>query len=214
MSETESPRETQPGSGTTPAAGGARATRNRASRLPYVVATLFMGLVVVAAWVGRDRFRPVMAGEPAPAFEVADLQGEPVALDDYRGKVVLVNIWATWCAPCREEMPSMERLYRELDDEDFEILAVSVDAAPGETDTRGNPGASKQKLAEFAAEYELTFPILHDPSGKIQGVYQTTGVPESFLVDRDGVIVKRIAGATIWDHENYRTLVSRLLADG
>ena len=108
----------------------------------------------------------------------------------------------------------MERLYRQLDDDDFEILAVSVDAAPGERDERGNPGASKRKLADFAEEYDLTFPILHDPSGDIQELYQTTGVPESFLVDRDGVIVKRIAGATIWDHENYRELVSRLLGDG
>jgi peroxiredoxin len=173
-----------------------------------------MGLVVVAAWVGRGSFRPVMAGERAPGFEVADLQGEPVALEDYRGRVVLVNIWATWCAPCREEMPSMERLYRGLDHGDFEILAVSVDAAPGERDPRGNPGASKQKLADFASEHDLTFPILHDPSGEIQRLYQTTGVPESFLIDREGVIVKRIAGATIWDHENYRELVSRLLSDG
>lgn len=108
----------------------------------------------------------------------------------------------------------MERLYNEIDSDDFEILAVSVDAAPGETDRVGNPGASKKKLEEFAAEYGLTFPILHNPSGDIQQIYQTTGVPESFLVDRDGVIVKRVAGSTAWDHENYRELITRLLADG
>lgn len=107
----------------------------------------------------------------------------------------------------------MERLYQEIDDEDFHILAVSVDATPGETDQQGNPGASKSKLAEFAREYDLTFTILHNPSGDIQRIYQTTGVPESFLVDRDGVIVKRVAGATMWDHENYRELIQRLLAD-
>lgn len=191
----ESPRRTQP------------------SPLPYVVAVLLMGLMVLAAWMGRDRFRPVMAGERAPRFEVADLEGNPVNLSDYEGKVVLVNVWATWCAPCREEMPSMERLYQEVDDEDFHILAVSVDATPGETDEQGNPGASKSKLADFAREYDLTFTILHNPSGDIQRIYQTTGVPESFLVDRDGVIVKRVAGATMWDHENYRELIQRLLAD-
>lgn len=187
--------------------------RTQSSPLPYVVAVLLMGLMVLAAWMGRDRFRPVMAGERAPRFEVADLEGNPVSLSDYEGKVVLVNVWATWCAPCREEMPSMERLYQEVDDEDFHILAVSVDATPGETDQQGNPGASKSKLAEFAREYDLTFTILHNPSGDIQRIYQTTGVPESFLVDRDGVIVKRVAGATMWDHENYRELIQRLLAD-
>ncbi|MGD2069447.1 MAG: TlpA disulfide reductase family protein [Gemmatimonadota bacterium] len=178
------------------------------------MATVLMGLMVVAAWMGRDRFRPVTAGEPAPSFQVTDLDGNPVRLADYRGKVVLVNIWATWCAPCREEMPSMERLYGEIEDDDFVILAVSVDAAPGERDQGGRPGVSKTRLAEFAGDLDLTFPILHDPSGKIEDSYQTTGVPESFLVDRDGVIVRRIAGATVWDHESYRELIRRLLANG
>lgn len=167
--------------------------------------------MVVAAWVARDRFRPVIAGERAPSFVVQDLEGERVALDQYAGKVLILNVWATWCAPCREEMPSMERLYRDIRDEDFEILAVSVDASPGERDERGNPGASKQRLAEFAAEYDLTFPILHNPSGDIQATYQTTGVPESFIIGRDGVIQRRIAGATVWDHDRYRELIRSLL---
>lgn len=105
----------------------------------------------------------------------------------------------------------METLYRNFDGTDFEILAVSVDAAPGETDVQGRQGASKDKLDAFAQEYDLTFTILHDPSGDIQRVYQTTGVPESFLVDRDGVIVRRVAGATHWDHPTYRDLIQRLL---
>ena len=200
--------------GTGPSGSGTGSPRKRPSRLPYAVATLLMGVLVFAAWMGRDRFRPVMAGEPAPTFDVTDLQGEPVSLDDYRGEVVLVNIWATWCAPCREEMPSMQRLYEEIGSDDFEIVAVSVDALPGERDIQGRPGVSKQRIAAFADEHGLTFDILHDPSGDIQRSYQTTGVPESFLLDRDGVIVKRVAGATIWDHERYRELIGRLLADG
>jgi cytochrome c biogenesis protein CcmG/thiol:disulfide interchange protein DsbE len=185
--------------------------RRRAERLPYVVATLLLGFMVVAAWVARDRFRPVIAGEVAPDFSVQDLNGNPVSLTDYEGKVVLLNIWATWCGPCKEEMPSMERLYRQMEGEDFEILAVSVDAALGETDQQGNAGASKERLAEFASEYDLTFPILHDPAGRIQTTYQTTGVPESFLLDRDGVIHRRLAGATVWDHDRYRELIRSLL---
>lgn len=186
----------------------------RPSRLPYGVATIFLGLLVIAAWVGRDRFRPVMAGSRAPSFEVETLEGAPISLDDFEGQVVLVNIWATWCAPCRYEMPSMETLYREFDGSDFEILAVSVDAAPGERDAVGRPGVSKQKLRDFAEELGLTFAILHDPEGGIQNLYQTTGVPESFLLDRDGIIVKRIAGATVWDHDRYRELIRRLLEEG
>jgi peroxiredoxin len=185
--------------------------RRRAERLPYVVATLLLGFMVVAAWVARDRFQPVVAGELAPDFSVQDLNGDPVSLSDYEGKVVLLNIWATWCGPCKEEMPSMERLYREMKGEDFEILAVSVDAALGETDQQGNPGSSKDRLADFASEYGLTFPILHDPDGRIQTTYQTTGVPESFLLDREGVIRRRLAGATVWDHDRYRELIRSLL---
>lgn len=175
------------------------------------MATLLMGLMVVAAWVARDRFRPVVAGEPAPGFTVEDLNAEPVSLRDYAGKVLVLNIWATWCAPCRSEMPSMERLYQDIDDDDFEILAVSVDAAPGEADEAGRPGASKKALMEFASEHGLTFPILHDPSQAIQDLYQTTGVPESFIIGRDGVIRRRLAGATTWDHDRYRELIRSLL---
>ena len=183
----------------------------RTERLPYVGAILLLGLMVVAAWVARDRFRPVIAGEMAPDFTVQDLNGAPVSLDDYAGKVVILNIWATWCGPCKEEMPSMERLYRGMAEEDFEILAVSVDAALGETDQRGYAGASKAALAKFAEQYDLTFPILHDPAGAIQGIYQTTGVPESFVIDTEGVIRRRLAGATVWDHDRYRELIRSLL---
>lgn len=107
----------------------------------------------------------------------------------------------------------MERLYRSIDDPDFEILAVSVDAALGEQDAAGRPGASKQNLRDFAAEYDLTFPILHNPSGDIQGLYQTTGVPESFVIDRDGLILRRLAGPTAWDHDRYQELVRSLLEE-
>ena len=87
----------------------------KTSRLPYLIAALFVVGVVAAAWQSRGRLKPVEAGFPVPAFEVTDLDGNLVTLDDYAGKVVLLNIWATWCRPCLEEMPSMERLYKELD---------------------------------------------------------------------------------------------------
>ena len=131
----------------------------------------------------RSRIRP---GHRAPGFTYKGLDGKMVSLRDYRGKVVFLNIWATWCPPCREEMPSMERLYRILRGESFEILAVSIDAS----------GAGA--VAPFMKKYGLSFPALLDPEGTIQQLYDTTGVPESFIIDKKGIVVKKFIGATDW----------------
>ncbi|MHB8909966.1 MAG: TlpA disulfide reductase family protein [Syntrophales bacterium] len=159
-----------------------------------VVFIVFM-IVAVAAVIllqGKDGlFKPrqqprVAEGAPAPAFIFPGLDGRMVDLKAYRGKVVFLNIWATWCPPCRDEMPSMERLYRELKGEDFEILAVSVDAA----------GAAA--VAPFVKKYQLSFPALLDPKGTTQDLYGTTGVPESFIINRDGVVEKIVIGPMDW----------------
>lgn len=182
---------------------------HRPSRIPYLVAVLGAGALVLMAWAGRGRFQPVGLGADAPAFTISDLQGNPVSLENHRGRVVLVNVWATWCGPCIVEMPSMQRLYEQLEGEPFDILAVSVDAAPGERDEAGNRGGD---VARFVRDHGLTFGILHDPSGRIQQTYRTTGVPESFLIGKDGVIYKQIAGATEWDSPENLALIQRLLA--
>lgn len=104
----------------------------------------------------------------------------------------------------------MQRLYDSLGDTDFEILAISIDARPGQKDEFGRPGGD---LRAFADKLGLTFPILHDPGGGIQRVYQTTGVPETFLIGRDGVIYKKVAGGTEWDLPVNQDLVRRLLAE-
>jgi peroxiredoxin len=181
---------------------------NRPTRLPYGIAALAVLLVLLAAWAGRDRFAPLGPGSPAPEFTALDRDGNEVRLSDYRGDVVLVNIWATWCAPCLREMPSMQRLWEGLDGNAFQILAVSVDAVVGEQDAVGRPGGDVWK---FADELGLSFSILHDPSGGIQQSYQTTGVPESFLVGRDGTIYKKVIGAMEWDAGENRELIERLL---
>jgi len=183
----------------------------RPSRSPYAFAILGAFAVVLTAWVARDFYQPLIPGARAPGFEVANLQGEVVSLKEHRGKVVLVNIWATWCPPCREEMPSMQRLYEEFGGEDFEILAISVDAPVGQ---RGPDGRVGGNVVEFTESMGLTFPILHDESGQMQYVYQTTGLPESFLLDRDGVIQRRIAGGTIWDAEQHKQMIRRMLDGG
>ena len=181
----------------------------RASKLPYVAALLLMGLVVVAAWVGRDRYVAIIAGTEAPTFTAMDLEGAPVSLDDLEGKVVLLNVWATWCPPCRFEMPSMQRLHEAIDDDDFVVLAVSVDAAePGEADMFGRIAGD---VPGYIAENGYTFTVWHDPPGTIQRTYQTTGVPESFVIGRDGLIYKKVAGPTEWDAPEYEEMIRRLL---
>lgn len=179
------------------------------ARSPYLWAILGFAGVVAFAWVTRENYQPVITGSDAPSFDAFDLDGNPVTLEDYVGEdVLLVNVWATWCGPCVVEMPSMERLYKEFEGEDFEILAVSVDAPFGQRDSRGNPGGD---LWAFAASLGLTFPILHDPGAEIEDTYQTTGVPESFLIGKDGVIYKKVAGPTEWDAEEHVELIRRLL---
>jgi peroxiredoxin len=179
-------------------------------RSPYLWAGVVAVTVVAVAWIGRENYQPIITGAEAPDFVAEDMTGARVSLSDFQGQVVLLNVWATWCAPCRDEMPSMQRLFEALDGTDFEILAVSVDARVGETDAFGRPGGN---LAVFADELGLTFPILHDPTGRIQQIYQTTGVPETFLIGRDGVIYKKVAGGTEWDAPVNQELVRRLLAE-
>ena len=125
-------------------------------------------------------------GVPAPNFTFPGLDGKKVNLADYKGKVVLLNIWATWCAPCVAEMPSMEKLYQELKDEGFEILAVSVDESGAEA---VNP---------FMEKHKLGFPVLLDTKGDIKTLYQATGIPESFIIDGEGIIVEKIIGPRDW----------------
>ncbi len=123
---------------------------------------------------------------PAPNFTLPRLNGEIVRLSDYRGKIVFLNIWATWCPPCREEMPAMEKLYQEMKGEAFEILAVSIDAA----------GA--KAVGPFMKQNKLSFPALLDPKGMVKGLYGITGVPETFIIDKDGIINSKIIGPRDW----------------
>jgi len=125
-------------------------------------------------------------GQTAPDFELPALGGDSVRLSDYRGKVVFLNIWATWCPPCREEMPSMESLYQRLKGREFEMLAVSIDRE------------GERMVRPFAAKYGLKFHVLLDPDNKTYRLYGLTGVPESFIVDKNGVIINKIIGPQNW----------------
>jgi cytochrome c biogenesis protein CcmG, thiol:disulfide interchange protein DsbE len=148
----------------------------------------------------RPQIDLVGIGSKAREFRAKDLATSRVmTLADYRGKVLLLNVWATWCQPCRVEMPSLERLYRRLAGTDFRVVAVSID----------EDGDSV--VAAFARELGLSFEILHDQTGAIKRDYQATGVPESWVINRDGVIIKKVIGASEWDGPVNETLIRRLL---
>lgn len=173
---------------------------NRQRQWVAVLATV-ASLGFTVALLAKMRPAPdlVQPNEPAPAFEALRLDGTVSGLAEYRGRVILLNVWATWCIPCRAEMPSMERLQREFAHTDFHVVAVSVDEDRSEV------------VRQFARDLGLTFDILHDPTGQIQRIYQTTGVPESWVIDRGGIIVKKVIGATEWDSPINTALVRTLL---
>jgi cytochrome c biogenesis protein CcmG, thiol:disulfide interchange protein DsbE len=170
-----------------------------------LVAAIVASLVVGATALARFGSQPegLSVGKQAPDFRAIDLAtGDSVSLHErYRGSVTLVNVWATWCAPCRIEMPSMEQAYQVLAPQGFKIAAVSID--------EGGP----EDVQAFGRELGLTFDLLQDRSTHIAQLYQTTGVPESFLLDRDGIIVKRIIGPHDWSSPVNRSLIERLLRE-
>jgi len=164
-----------------------------------IVAGLALGAFALVRF--GPRIEGVEVGKRAPDFSGIRLaEGDTVSFRErYRGSVTLVNIWATYCAPCRVEMPAIEALYRELGPKGFRVVAVSIDEGNGDD------------VREFVKEYGLTFDVLRDPAGQIQTTYQITGVPETFLVDRDGVIVKKVIGEHPWSSPANRRIVADLL---
>ena len=164
------------------------------------IVAVLAAAVVLGVKLSPEIF-PVEVGSTAPTFQATDLRtGKATTLADYKGQVVLLNVWATWCEPCKIEMPSMEQLEKEMGPQGLKIVAVSID--------EGTPDVVRQ----FARDYGLTFRILQDRSGHIQRIYQTTGVPESFVINRQGKIVKKVVGPTDWDGTVNKDLVRRLLA--
>ncbi len=165
---------------------------------------------------GSNPPAPVGRGTPAPAFNLPIAgagagegagagagagEGRSLSSERLRGKVVLVNFWATWCKPCEDEMPAMQRMYRALAGGDFELVAISVDA-------------DEASVSEFARRLGLSFPILMDSSKQVASAYQAFRFPESLLVGRDGIILERYVGPKDWDADAYRDRVQRLLAEG
>ncbi len=142
---------------------------------------------------------PIGPGRPAPLFSLPSLADkEPVTLESLRGRVVLLHFWATWCKPCEEEMPALDRLRRSLDSERFALLTVSVDE-------------DRSQVESYRDRLGLSLPILLDPSHEVSHAYQTYRYPESFLLDREGRVVARFVGPRDWDAEIYVDRIRELL---
>jgi peroxiredoxin len=171
----------------------------------FLVGGVVVAIAVVltaAVRIAGDEVSALNAGMRAPDFTAVTLSTPPEArsLSDYKGKVVLVNVWRTDCAPCEVEMPSFQRLYQEFRDRGLAIVAVSVD-----------PPGSEQRIRDFVDKYQLTFDILFDSTAAIQDIYHTRGYPETFVIGRDGVITRKVWSWEDWSSLPNRSLVAQLL---
>lgn len=164
-----------------------------------IVPVLFVAAALAAVFA-LQHLQTQPAAYEAPDFSLPDLNGKTHTLSQYKGKVVFLNLWTTWCPPCRMEMPAMEQLYRRLENRDFVMLAVSADEA------------GKKVVAPFAKELGLTFPILLDPEGNLSPRYGVTGYPETFVIDRDGKVVNHTIGPADWESEEMVRYFEALLA--
>ena len=135
---------------------------------------------------------------PSINFKLENIEGTEKELTDYRGKVVFLNFWATWCGPCRYEMPSMEKLYKEFKNDGLEILAINL-------------GESAPDVGEFMEEYKLSFPALLDTDRSISLKYGVRSIPTTYLIGRDGNILGMVVGAREWDSDAIKQLFREIL---
>jgi len=140
--------------------------------------------------------------KPAADFLLPDLSGQVVRLSQLKGKVVMLNVWTTWCPPCRKEMPTMETLYRQLKSADFVMLAVSQDVD------------GKNTVVPYLQEAGFTFPVLLDVRGEVGKKYGVTGYPETFIINRQGDVVYRHIGYNDWAQPVVQTALRRLIDQG
>lgn len=159
---------------------------------------VFLFVLLLAGCSGSSDSGPaVTVGAAAPDFTLVNMDGEKVSLSDFHGQVVVINFWATWCPPCREEKPTMEHIYTTFKDEGLVILAVNVEEN------------GHQVVSQYLMSNDYSFPILLDSKAVLQRLYGVYRFPESFVIDRDGVVVERIIGGRDWmRNPTYRLIES------
>lgn len=185
----------------------------RSTWMAVVIAGAVLGAGVMLARPWGEQPEPSLAraiqelggewvGRPAPAFDLPDLEGETHRLSDYRGKVVFLNFWASYCAPCRKEMPSMERLIRQYDGRGLEMLAVTLDQK--REDARGF-------LREFMGGRRSAMTVLWDPASEVSRAFGTEKIPETYIIDREGRVVARFVSDYDWTRPKVKQMVEALL---
>jgi peroxiredoxin len=157
-----------------------------------------LAVAVLAGFLGSGQRGPRMA----PDFAVTDLDGRAVRLSALRGRVVLLNVWTTWCVPCREEMPSLGRLHARMRDQAFTLLAVSQDEE------------GRRVVEPFVQQTRLSFPVYLDPEHQVGDRYEVWGYPETFVIDRNGLVVERVIGPRDWASPQSIAKLDALMAAG
>lgn len=152
---------------------------------------------------GEDYFKKLAIEKPerkllAPHFELEDLSGKRIALKGLKGKVVFLNFWATWCIPCRQEMPTMEKLHKTFKERGLEVVAVNIKE-------------DKKDVRKFVEELGLTFTILLDKSGNISEEYGAWSIPLTYVINRKGEFIGKAAGSREWDGKTAMTFFRRLV---
>ncbi len=164
-----------------------------------VVAIIVVVFVVMSQ---KQKFTLMAPGAEAIDFTLPDLDEKEHTLSSLRGNVVFLNFWATWCGPCREEIPSMQVMHNKFKGKPFKIVAVSIDTA------------SDDVVRKFAKGFGITFLILHDRKGTLKNTYKTTGVPETFIVDQNGIIAEKVWGPRDWSDPKNLATIEALLENG
>lgn len=164
--------------------------------------------MILPSWPMPPNFGPLFTAlglhqparlSAAPDFTLQNLHGQPVRLRQFEGKLVFLNFWATWCAPCLVEMPSMERLYQTFKQTEFVLLAVSLDRQEGSA------------VESFVQDMQLTFPILLDPTTEVGRSYGVRGLPTTYLIHPDGQLIGAAVGARDWARTEAKALIAGLL---
>ncbi|MGD2112094.1 MAG: TlpA disulfide reductase family protein [Gammaproteobacteria bacterium] len=168
--------------------------------LKRTLAALLLTLCWMVRALAGPELLPLEDGVSHAGFTLPDLQDRPHALADYRGKVVLVNFWATWCPSCIHEMPDLKQLAKTLEDEPFEILTVNV-------------GEQKFRVWKFLRLVDFDLPVLLDSRKEVFTAWELTVLPTSFLLDRNGRIRYRVQAAPQWDGEATLAVIRQLLAE-
>src|SRR5688500_6581947 len=177
------------------------ASRTGPSRAMVVLAAAaIFAVMFLVVWLQSSKYEPLLVGKVAPDFQLPDLNDKQLRLSDFRGKVVFLNFWATWCKPCREEMPSMEILNKNFEKDGMVMLAVSIDRV---TTTKDIP--------PFVKGLNLTFPVLVDSWGRIDKPYKRMGVPETFIIDQQGIIQEIVIGPRDWTRLDSLQILTKLL---